>query len=93
MHEAVARMLSRYGCKNAEDHAHALHEIMQEIALLGLWRGKFFEKAAFYGGTALRILDVDQARREVEPFVKHPEVLAIWSREFFQDVGKRIRVV
>ncbi|VAW76979.1 FIG00678143: hypothetical protein, partial [hydrothermal vent metagenome] len=29
---------------------------MQEIALLGLWRGKFFEKAAFYGGTALRIL-------------------------------------
>jgi hypothetical protein len=29
---------------------------MQEIALLGLWRSKFFEKAAFYGGTALRIL-------------------------------------
>lgn len=28
---------------------------MQEIALLGLWRGGFFEKAAFYGGTALRI--------------------------------------
>ncbi|MCX7025026.1 MAG: nucleotidyl transferase AbiEii/AbiGii toxin family protein [Spirochaetes bacterium] len=24
--------------------------------LLGLWRGKFFEKAAFYGGTALRLL-------------------------------------
>lgn len=34
----------------------ALREIMQEIALLGLWRSKFFEKAAFYGGTALRIL-------------------------------------
>ncbi len=29
---------------------------MQEIALLGLWRSKFFEKAAFYGGTALRVL-------------------------------------
>jgi predicted nucleotidyltransferase component of viral defense system len=24
--------------------------------LLGLWRGKFFEHAAFYGGTALRVL-------------------------------------
>ena len=34
----------------------ALREILQEIALLGLWRSKFFEKAAFYGGTALRIL-------------------------------------
>lgn len=34
----------------------ALREIMQEIALLGLWRGKFFEKAAFYGGTAMRVL-------------------------------------
>ena len=26
-----------------------------ELALLGLWRAKFFEHAAFYGGTALRI--------------------------------------
>jgi len=56
MHEAVARMLSKYECKSAEDYTHALREIMQEIALLGLWRSKFFEKAAFYGGTALRIL-------------------------------------
>jgi predicted nucleotidyltransferase component of viral defense system len=33
----------------------ALREIMQEIALAGLQRSRFFEKAAFYGGTALRI--------------------------------------
>ena len=33
-----------------------LREVFQELALLGLWRGKFFEHAAFYGGTALRIL-------------------------------------
>lgn len=56
MHEAVARMLSKYACRSTEDYTHALREIMQEIALLGLWRSKFFEKAAFYGGTALRIL-------------------------------------
>jgi len=56
MHEAVVRMLSKYECRSAEDYTHALREIMQEIALLGLWRSKFFENSAFYGGTALRIL-------------------------------------
>jgi len=56
MHDAIARMLSKYECKSAEGYTHALREILQEIALLGLWRSKFFEHAAFYGGTALRIL-------------------------------------
>jgi len=56
MHDAIARMLSKYECKSAEDYTHALREILQGIALLGLWRSKFFEHAAFYGGTALRIL-------------------------------------
>jgi predicted nucleotidyltransferase component of viral defense system len=56
MNEAVARMLARYERRRVEDDAKALREILQEIALLGLWRSRFFEKAAFYGGTALRIL-------------------------------------
>ena len=33
-----------------------LRELMQSLILLGLWRARFFEHAAFYGGTALRIL-------------------------------------
>lgn len=33
-----------------------IREILQQTALLGLERAGFFEKAAFYGGTALRIL-------------------------------------
>ena len=56
MNEAVATMLERYENHSLEDHLQALREILQEIALLGLWRSKFFDKAAFYGGTALRIL-------------------------------------
>ncbi|MBC8317771.1 MAG: nucleotidyl transferase AbiEii/AbiGii toxin family protein [Desulfobulbaceae bacterium] len=56
MHDAVAKMMSKYTCRNSADYTHALREILQEIALLGLWRSKFFEKTAFYGGTALRIL-------------------------------------
>lgn len=56
MHEAVARMLAKYEPKSVDDSVRALREIIQEVALLGLWRAKFFEHAAFYGGTALRIL-------------------------------------
>jgi predicted nucleotidyltransferase component of viral defense system len=56
MNEAVAHMLARYERRRVEDDVKALREILQEIALLGLWRSRFFEKAAFYGGTALRIL-------------------------------------
>lgn len=56
MNPAILSMLERYKCVTAKDYENALKEIMQEIALLGLWRSKFFEHAAFYGGTALRIL-------------------------------------
>lgn len=56
MNRAIEQMLSRYPCRNEGEYINALREIMQEIALLGLWRSKFFEHAAFYGGTALRIL-------------------------------------
>lgn len=56
MHEAVTRMLAKYEPKSIDESVRALREIIQEVALLGLWRAKFFEHAAFYGGTALRIL-------------------------------------
>ena len=56
MNEAVARMLARYQIRGADDSLRALREIMQEVALFGLWRARFFEHGAFYGGTALRIL-------------------------------------
>ena len=56
MNPAIARMLEKYEPKSLDDTTRALREIIQEVALLGLWRAKFFEHAAFYGGTALRIL-------------------------------------
>lgn len=56
MNEAVEQMLARYNPKSSEDFENALKEILQEIILLGLDRSGFFEAAAFYGGTALRIL-------------------------------------
>lgn len=56
MSRVVELMLARYECHNENDYVNAVREIMQELALQGLWRAKFFEQAAFYGGTALRIL-------------------------------------
>ncbi len=47
--------IAEYQPKTDRDYQQALREIMQQIALAGLYRGGFFEKAAFYGGTALRI--------------------------------------
>lgn len=56
MNPAIEQMLERYNCQTRDDYVNALREILQQLALLGLWRGKFFEHAAFYGGTALRLL-------------------------------------
>lgn len=52
----IETLLRRYSCQSYSDYHDALREIIQKIALLGLWRAKFYEHAAFYGGTALRIL-------------------------------------
>jgi len=49
-------MVAEFQKKNAADERNAIHEVMQQIALAGLARGGFFEKAAFYGGTCLRLL-------------------------------------
>src|SRR5690606_25442713 len=51
----IKEWLSSYEPANEEEAKYALREIMQEVALAGLYRTGFFEKAAFYGGTALRI--------------------------------------
>ena len=55
-HSAIIGMLSSYSCRSDRDCVNALREIMQSVALLALSRCNFFNRAAFYGGTALRIL-------------------------------------
>jgi len=56
MNDAIRNLMARYSCQTREDYLNALREILQELALLGLWRAKFFDHAAFYGGTALRVI-------------------------------------
>jgi predicted nucleotidyltransferase component of viral defense system len=52
----IEQMFLKYEIKTQNDIINAIKEIFQEIVLLGLYNGGFFKKAAFYGGTALRIL-------------------------------------
>lgn len=57
MNPAIASMLATYGKLNdIRDEENALKEIIQKICLRALQREGFFTKAAFYGGTALRIM-------------------------------------
>jgi predicted nucleotidyltransferase component of viral defense system len=55
-HPALIKMLEKYDLSDPNVSFDALREILQEIVLLGLYDAGFFKHAAFYGGTALRIL-------------------------------------
>lgn len=48
-------MLAQYKEKQGAATPNTAHEVMQQIALAGLYRGGFFDHAAFYGGTCLRL--------------------------------------
>ncbi len=56
MHEASVQLFEEYRQKYDGSVDRALAETIQAIALLGLSRTDFFSQAAFYGGTALRLL-------------------------------------
>jgi predicted nucleotidyltransferase component of viral defense system len=51
----LGQMLEKYDTTTVEGRVNGLREVMQEVALAGLYRGGFFDRAAFYGGTCLRI--------------------------------------
>jgi predicted nucleotidyltransferase component of viral defense system len=73
-------MLQRYDCHSLQEHEQALREILQEIALVGLWRGKFFEHAAFYGGTALRIFyNLDRFSEDLDFTLLTPNLKWTWQ--------------
>ena len=55
MSDLFDEMLKSYDTTTTTHRKNALKEVIQEIVLCGLSRAGFFSKAAFYGGTALRI--------------------------------------
>ena len=55
MSTIIEQMIKAYDEQPQPDKRNMMKEIMQEMALCGLSRAGFSKKAAFYGGTALRI--------------------------------------
>lgn len=55
MADVFNQMLSKYEMRTKDEKLNALHEVMQQVTLAGLYRGGFFKEAAFYGGTCLRV--------------------------------------
>jgi len=86
----IREWLDEYKPRNHAEAENALREIIQEIALAGLARSGFFEKAAFYGGTALRIFhgvkrfseDLDFSLLEKDPNFQFQTYLDSMLEEF-----------
>jgi hypothetical protein len=82
-----------YAANHPELHLSHLEERMRQS---GHWKGdspltpELFSIAM---NKVIENLDVEQARKEVELFVKNPEVLMLWSHDFFHDVALRIQPV
>ncbi|HDR52337.1 MAG TPA: nucleotidyl transferase AbiEii/AbiGii toxin family protein [Mariniphaga anaerophila] len=92
-------MLSRYKIKTNDDLVNARHEVMQQIVLAGLYRGGFFNKAAFYGGTCLRIFygvprfseDMDFSLLEPDEFFRLENYFEPIISEF-NALGKEVEI-
>ena len=72
-----------------------LEHLEQRMRQSGHWQGEGSLTAeAFFDllHQAIDTLNVDHARKEVEVFVRDPGILAVWSRDFFHDIVRRIRM-
>lgn len=90
MNNTIEAMLAKYNPQTNEERENAVKEIIQEIALAGLSRGGFFDKAAFYGGTCLRIFhglnrfseDLDFALLDKDPSFRLNDYFPALQKEF-----------
>ena len=83
-------MLASYHPTSAVERKNAAKEVLQEIVLCGLSRGGFFDKAAFYGGTALRIFyGLDRFSEDLDFSLMEPDADFDLSRYFRQCKPRR----
>lgn len=95
----MKQWITDYNPQNEEETLAAMREIMQEIALAALSRTDFFDKAAFYGGTALRIfygLDRFSEDLDFSLLAPNPEfsLTPYFSKivEEFQSLGMKVSI-
>lgn len=81
MIDLIRQRLASYNAGNAVGEEQANKEILQEVALYLLWRGGFFEIAAFQGGTSLRILhQLPRFSEDLHFILQQPSVVFDWGR-------------
>ncbi len=99
MNSILEQMVAKYTVQTQADKLNAYHEVMQEIILSALQRAGFFNHAAFYGGTCLRIFhklprfseDIDFSLLEInESFSLEPYFDAIVKE--FKALGRDVTI-
>jgi predicted nucleotidyltransferase component of viral defense system len=79
--DLIRQRLAPYNAKDALEEEQATKEILQEVALYALWRGGFFEIAAFQGGTSLRILHkLPRFSEDLDFILLQPNSAFDWGR-------------
>jgi predicted nucleotidyltransferase component of viral defense system len=86
MNTVFDQMLSSYGDLPKEKLWNAKYEVTQQIVLAGLNHGGFFKKAAFYGGTCLRIFHGMKRFSEDMDFTLLQEDPTFHLEDYFQDI-------
>ncbi len=88
---SIESMLRAYGAETLPERKHALKEVMQEMVLCGLSRAGFFDRAAFYGGTALRVFyGLDRFSEDLDFSLTSPDA-AFDLAAFFPTLEKEVR--
>jgi len=78
--DLIKDKLKEYKTEDPVQKEYAIKEILQEIALYGLWMTGFFELAAFQGDTSLRILHgMPRFSEDLDFILKEPDPGFEWS--------------
>lgn len=93
MNEVYQKMLSQYDLSTEQKKRNAIFEVNQQIVLAGLYNGGFFDSAAFYGGTCLRIFHGLQRFSEDMDFSLLKPDANFDFKKFFQPIIDQFAIV
>lgn len=93
MNELYEKMLSAYDQSTDTARRNAVYEVSQQIVLAGLADGGFFDKAAFYGGTCLRIFHGLNRFSEDMDFTLLKEDNSFHFEQYFQSIIDQFALV
>ena len=92
-------MLSAYDLSTEQQRRNAIFEVNQQVILAGLYAGGFFDVAAFYGGTCLRIFHgVQRFSEDMDFSLLSPDAKFDFTRYFqpildeFAIVGREVEI-